>query len=110
MIQEEFVAKILEALSPMPDITAIKSRGHIVLYKDGVMFGKIIEQSVLLLSNGNKFVEVETELITRLLRPKNKIDHSDCDTFLFKATESWWLAKGKIWYISNKKGFYELRN
>jgi hypothetical protein len=59
MIQE-FVAKILEALSPMPDITAIKSRGHIVLYKDGVMFGKIIDQSILLLSNGNKFVEVET--------------------------------------------------
>ena len=56
MIQEEFVTKILEALSPMPDITAIKSRGHIVLYKDGVMFGKIIDQSILLLSNGNKFV------------------------------------------------------
>ena len=64
MIQEEFVTKILEALSPMPDITAIKSRGHIVLYKDGVMFGKIIDQSILLLSNGNKFIEVETELIT----------------------------------------------
>ena len=83
MIQEEFVTKILEALSPMPDITAIKSRGHIVLYKDGVMFGKIIDQSILLLSNGNKFVEVETELITRLLRPKNEINQSDLDTFLF---------------------------
>jgi len=105
MIQEEFVAKLLEALSPMPDINAIKSKGHIVLYKDGVMFGKIIEQNVLLLSNNNKFIEVDTELITRLLRPKNKIDQSDCDMFLFKATESWWLAKGKIWYISNKKGF-----
>jgi hypothetical protein len=105
MIQEEFVAKILEVLSPMPDITAIKSRGHIVLYKDGVMFGKIIDQSILLLSNGNKFVEVETELITRLLRPKNKIDHSDCDTFLFKATKAWWLAKSKIWTISATKGF-----
>ena len=69
MIQEEFIAKILELLSPMPDITAIKSKGHIVLYKDGVMFGKIIEQSVLLLSNGNKFIEVDTELITRLLKP-----------------------------------------
>ena len=50
MIQE-FVAKILEVLSPMPDVTAIKSKGHIVLYKEGVMFSKIIEQSVLLLSN-----------------------------------------------------------
>lgn len=105
MIQEEFVAKLLETLSPIPDITAIKSKGHIVLYKDGVMFGKIIEQNVLLLSNNNKFIEVDTELITRLLRPKNKIDQSNCDMFLFKATESWWLAKGKIWYISNKKGF-----
>ena len=47
MIQE-FVAKILEVLSPMPDVTAIKSKDHIVLYKDGVMFGKIFEQSVLL--------------------------------------------------------------
>ena len=105
MIQEEFVAKLLETLSPIPDITAIKSKGHIVLYKDGVMFGKIIEQNVLLLSNNNKFIEVDTELITRLLRPKNKIDQPNCDMFLFKATESWWLAKGKIWYISNKKGF-----
>lgn len=107
MIQEEFVAKILEILSPMPDVTAIKSKGHIVLYKDGVMFGKIIEQSVLLLSNGNKFIEVDTELINRLLIPKNKIDQSDCDAFLFKATKSWWLAKSKIWTISATKGFLE---
>ena len=83
MLQEEFLAKILEVLSPIPDVTAIKSKGHIVLYKEGVMFGKIIEQSVLLLSNGNKFIEVNTELINRLLRPKNKIDKSDLDTFLF---------------------------
>ena len=62
MVQEEFVAKILEILSPMPDVTPIKSKDHIVLYKNGVMFGKIIEQIVLLLSNGNKFIEVESEL------------------------------------------------
>ena len=42
MVQEEFVAKILEVLSPMPDIIAIKSKGHIVLYKDAVIFVKII--------------------------------------------------------------------
>jgi hypothetical protein len=107
MVQEEFVAKILEILSPMPDVNAIKSKGYIVLYKDGVMFGKIIEQSVLLLSNGNKFMEVETELINKLLIPKNKIDQSDCDAFLFKATKSWWLAKSKIWTISATKGFLE---
>ena len=106
MIQE-FVANILEVLSPMPDITAIKSKGHIVLYKDGVMFGKIIEQIVLLLSNGNKFIEVESELIARILRPKNQLDQSDCDAFLFKATKSWWLAKSKIWTISVTKGFLE---
>ncbi len=105
MIQEEFVVKILEVLSPIPDITAIKSKGHIVLYKEGVMFGKIIEQNVLLLSNGNKFVEVDTELVTRLLRPKTQLDQSDCDAFLFKATKSWWLAKSKIWTISATKGF-----
>ena len=105
MIQEEFVAKILEILSPMPDVTAIKSKGHIVLYKDGVMFGKIIEQSVLLLSKSNKFIEVETELITRLIRPKNEIDQSDLDTFLFEANKAWWLAKGKTITISNIKGF-----
>ena len=107
MKQEEFVVKILEVLSPMPDVIAIKSKGHIVLYKDGVMFGKIVEQSVLLLSNGNKFVEVDTELITRLFIPKNKINQSDCDSFLFKATKSWWLAKSKIWTISATKGFLE---
>ena len=105
MLQEEFVAKILEILSPMPDVNAIKSKGHIVLYKDGVMFGKIIEQNVLLLSNNNKFIEVETELITRLIRPKNKIDQSDLDTFLFEANKAWWLAKGKTITISNIKGF-----
>jgi len=82
MIHEEFVAKILEILSPMPDVTAVKNKGYIVLYKEGVMFGKIIEQSVYLLNNGNKFIEVENELITRLLRPKNKIDQSDIDVFL----------------------------
>jgi hypothetical protein len=103
MKQEEFVVKILEALLPMSDVNAIKSKGHIVLYKEGVMFGKIIEQSVLLLSNGNKFVEVESELIARILRPKNQLDQSDCDAFLFRATKSWWLAKGKMRFISNVK-------
>jgi len=87
----------------MSDVNAIKSKGHIVLYKDGVMFGKIIEQSILLLTKSNKFIEVEAELINRLLIPKNKIDQSDCDTFLFKATKSWWLAKGKTITISNMK-------
>ena len=105
MKQEEFVVKILEVLSPMPDVIAIKSKGHIVLYKDGVMFGKIVEQSVLLLSNNNKFIKVDTELITRLFIPKNKINQSDCDSFLFKATKSWWLAKSKIWTISATKEF-----
>lgn len=107
MVQEEFVVKILEVLSPMFDVTAIKSKGHIVLYKEGVMFGKIIEQSVLLLSNGNKFIEVESELIARILRPKNQLNQSDCDTFLFKVTKSWWLAKNKIWTMSATKGFLE---
>jgi hypothetical protein len=107
MIQEFVAKKILEILSPMPDVTPIKSKDHIVLYKNGVMFGKIIEQIVLLLSNGNKFIEVESELIARILRPKNQLDQSDCDAFLFKATKSWWLAKSKIWTISATKGFLE---
>ena len=50
MEQEEFVIKVLEVLYPMPDVSAIKAKGHIALYKEGVMFGKIIEQSVLLLN------------------------------------------------------------
>ena len=106
MIQEEFVAKILEVLSPMPDINAIKRKGHIVLYKDGVMFGKIIEQSVLLLSNGNKFIEVDTELINRLLIPKNKIDQSDLDTFLFEVNKAQWLTKGETITILNIKDIF----
>ena len=69
------------------------------------MFGKIIEQRVLLLSNDNKFIEVKTELITRLFRPKNKIDQSDLDIFLFEANKAWWLAKGKTITISNIKEF-----
>lgn len=107
MEQEEFVIKVLEVLYPMPDVSAIKAKGHIALYKEGVMFGKIIEQSVLLLNNGNKFVEVESELIARILRPKNQLDRSDCDSFLFRATKAWWLAKSKIWTISATKGFLE---
>lgn len=102
MIQEEFVAKILEILSPMPDVTAIKSKGHIVLYKDGVMFGKIIEQSVLLLSKSNKFIEVETELITRLIRPKNEIDQSDLDVFLFETTLIFYLQLIYLLIYSSK--------
>ena len=69
MVQEKFVNTILEVLSPMPDVTAI---------------------------NDNKFIEVKTELITRLFRPKNKIDQSDLDT---------WLTKGKTITISNIRIF-----
>jgi len=58
-----------------------------------------------LLSNDKKFIEVKTELITRLFRPKNKIDKSDLDTFLFEANKAWWLAKGKTITISNIKEF-----
>ena len=102
MKQEEFTIKILEVLYPMPNVSAIKDKRYIALYKDGVMFGKIVEQSVYLLNNGNKFIKVKNELITRLLS-KNKIDQSDLDMFLFEATKAWWLAKGKTITISNIK-------
>ena len=105
MVQEKFVNTILEVLSPISNITTVKSKGFVGLYKDKVMFGKIISQSVLFLSDDNKFIEVETELITRLLRPKNKIDQSDLDIFLFEANKAWWLAKGKTITISNIKEF-----
>jgi hypothetical protein len=105
MVQEKFVNTILDILSPISNITTAKSQRFVGLYKDNVIFGRIIEQSVYLLSNGNKFIEVETELITRLLRPKNKIDQSDIDTFLFEANKAWWLAKGKTITISNIKEF-----
>jgi hypothetical protein len=103
MLQEEFVNKILDILSSISNVSGIKDKRYIALYKDGVMFGKIVEQSVYLLNNGNKFIEVENELITRLLRPKNKIEQSDLDVFLFEATKSWWLAKRKTITISNIK-------
>lgn len=102
MVQEEFVNKILDILSPISSVSAIKDKRYIALYKDGVMFGKIVEQSVYLLSNGNKFIEVKNELITRLLS-KNKIDQCDIDVFLFEANQAWWLAKGKTINISNMK-------
>ena len=53
MIQEEFVNKILDILSSISNVSAIKDKRYIALYKDGVMFGKIVEQSVYLLNNGN---------------------------------------------------------
>ena len=58
-----------------------------------------------MLSNDNKFIEVKTELITRLFRPKNKIDQSDLDTFLFEINKAQWLTKGKTITISNIKEF-----
>jgi hypothetical protein len=71
------------------------------------MFGKIISKSVLFLSDRNKFIKIKSGLIARLAKPKNHLDQSDCDTFLFRATKSWWLAKSKIWTISATKGFLE---
>jgi hypothetical protein len=106
MVQKKFVNTILEVLSPISNITTVKSKGFVGLYKDKVMFGKIISQSVLFLSDDNKFIEVETELITRLLRPKNKIDQSDLDIFLFEANKAWCLAKGKTITISNIKDIF----
>ncbi len=95
MIQE-FVNVILDVLLPMPNVTAVQNRGHIVLYKDGVIFGKILAQSVWFLSDRNKFIKMETELIARLFKPKNQLNQSDLDTFLFEANKAWWLAKGKL--------------
>ena len=103
MVQEEFVNTILDILSPISNITTAKSQGFVGLYKDNVIFGRIIEQSVYLLSNGKKFIEVETELITRLLRPKNQLNQYDLDTFLFEVTKAWWLAKGRTITILNIK-------
>ena len=59
-----------------------------------------------MLSNDNKFIEVKTELITRLFRPKNKIDQSDLDTFLFEVNKAQWLAKGKTITILNIKDIF----
>ena len=72
----------------MSNVNVIKSKGHIVLYKDWAMFGKIIKKSVLFLSDGNKFIKMESKLISRLLGPKNQLDQSDFDTFLFEASKS----------------------
>jgi hypothetical protein len=103
MMQEEFVATILDILSPISNVTAVKSESFIGLYKDGNMFGKILAQSILFLSNGNKFIKIKRGLIVRLLRPKNQLDQSDLDEFLFEANKAWWLAKGKTINISNMK-------
>jgi hypothetical protein len=59
-----------------------------------------------LLSNDNKFIEVKTELITRLFRSKNKIDQSDLDTFLFEVNKAQWLTKGKTITILNIKDIF----
>ena len=48
---------------------------------------------------------MESELIARLLKPKNQLDQLDLDAFLFEAHKAWWLAKGKTITISNIKEF-----
>lgn len=103
MTQKEFVQVILDILSPMPDVVAVRNKGHIVLYKDGFIFGKILAQSVSFLSDRNKFTKMETELIARLFKPKNQLNQSDLDIFLFTANKAWWLAKGKTINISNMR-------
>ena len=57
----------------------------------------------MFLSDGNKFIKMESKLISRLLGPKNQLDQSDFDTFLFEASKAWWLAKGKTINISNMR-------
>ena len=42
---------MLDMLLPMPNVTAIKNKKPIILYKDGAMFGKILVQIVLFLSD-----------------------------------------------------------
>jgi hypothetical protein len=59
-----------------------------------------------LLSNDNKCIEVKTESITRLFRPKNKIDQSDLDTFLFEVNKAQWLTKGGTITILNIKDIF----
>ena len=59
-----------------------------------------------MLRNDKKFIEVKTELITRLFRPKNKIDQSDLDTFLFEVNKAQWLTKGETITILNIKDIF----
>ena len=42
---------MLDMLLSMPNVTTIKNKEPIILYKDGAMFGKILAQSVLFLSD-----------------------------------------------------------
>ena len=101
MVQEKFVNTILEVLSPISNITTVRHQGFVGLYKDDIMFGKIISKSVLFLSDRNKFIKIKSGLIARLAKPKNQLYQSDLDSFLFEANKAWWLAKGKTITISN---------
>jgi hypothetical protein len=101
MVQEEFVNTILDILSPISNITTVRNQGFVGLYKDDIMFGKIISKNVLFLSDRNKFIKIKSGLIARLVKPKNQLYQSDLDSFLFQANKAWWLAKGKTITISN---------
>ena len=103
MVQEEFVNTILDILSPISNITTVRHQEFLGLYKDEIMFGKIISKSVLFLSDRNKFIKIKSGLIARLAKPKNQLYQSDLDSFLFEANKAWWLAKGKTINISNMK-------
>ena len=62
MVQEEFVNTILDILSPISNITTVRHQGFVGLYKDDIMFGKIISKSVLFLSDRNKFIKIKLSL------------------------------------------------
>ena len=88
MGQGEFVATILDILSPICNVFTVKSQGFLGIYIDKVMFAKIISKSILFLSDGNKFIKLESKLIARLLGYKNQYDQSDLDTFLCETSKA----------------------
>lgn len=95
MEQTEFIKKILDVLSSISEISTNPNDKYVGLYKSGVMFCKISNNKIFLLNYANEFTEVEDLLITRLLKPKLKIEKADSDRFLFEVTKAWWFALGK---------------
>ena len=101
MEQTKFIETILDILSSISDISTDITKEYIGLYKGRIMFGKIIEQKIFLLNHVYIFTEVESTLITRLLKPELEREAADLDMFLLQSTKAWWLACGEIINTSN---------
>jgi hypothetical protein len=84
---EELIAEIL---LPMSEVIVKKDReGRVSIFKEGIKFGMIQNESLHLLDSNGEYQKVKREIF------------SDADSLLQEATRSFWQACGKLNFEMN---------